>query len=415
MELKGKYGNAEIHTEDVDEKTASQVLDLLNTPNAQNAYIKIMPDCHAGAGCVIGTTMKITNKVCPNLVGVDIGCGMNVEVLKLSIKDIDFKKLDKVCHDIPSGFNVWNCNKNYVEDNLFSFKLENLYCFKYLHDIERIKNSLGTLGGGNHFIELDREEDTGNIYLVIHSGSRNLGVQVASYYQNLAISNCKKEDNKEIIDKLKLEHREKEIQYELSKVNNNNNISKELCYLIGKDMEDYLHDMFLVQKFAEWNRQLICNYIIENMNWNAKKSYGFQTIHNYIDQDDMILRKGAINAKKDKLCIIPMNMKDGSLICNGLGNPKWNYSAPHGAGRIMSRTKAKELLKLEDYEKSMKGIYSTTINKGTIDESVYAYKPISEIIKCINGKCVDIISIIKPIYNFKAEEQIPLWKKGKEE
>lgn len=411
--ITGKYGKARILTNDVDCATLDQVSALLNTQNAINANIRIMPDCHAGAGCVIGTTMKIADKVCPNLVGVDIGCGMSIRCLKLEAQHVSFKKLDKVCHKIPSGFNVWDYNKYFIKTNLFNIDLEKLRCFKYLRNIDRIKNSLGTLGGGNHFIELDKGENRNFIYLVVHSGSRNLGVQVANYYQELAIKNRKKENHVDIINKLKSEHREKDIEKELENIQKTT-MPKELCYLTGKDMDDYLHDMFLVQKFAEWNRYFIIEYIIEEMNWRTKIDSGFQTIHNYIDENDMILRKGAISARKNELCIIPMNMKDGSLICSGLGKKSWNYSAPHGAGRIMSRAEAKKTLKLKDYQDSMKGIYSTTISNGTIDESVFAYKPTEEIKKCIDGKCVKIIGVIKPIYNFKAEEQKPIWRKEKE-
>jgi len=339
--------------------------------------------------------MTIDDKIVPNLVGVDIGCGM--ETIKLKNKNIELSKLDKVIHEfIPSGFDIRKKEHPYVRN----INLDELLCKKHV-DINRAKLSIGTLGGGNHFIEVNKDSE-GNLYLVVHSGSRHLGKQVAEYYQELGYKELVKNTEviKEIIAKLKAEGREKEIEKEIKKIKPPN-ISKQLAYVQGKSYEDYLADMKLVQKFAVLNRKAIVDEIVRRMNFKIEEQ--FTTIHNYIDLDSMILRKGAISARKGERVLIPINMRDGSLICIGKGNKDWNYSAPHGAGRLMSRAKAKEVITLKEFKESMKGIYSTTVNKSTIDECPMAYKPMEEIIENIQDT-VEIVDIIKPIYNFKAAE-----------
>ena len=426
LELRGKNGTAKVFTDIVDDATISQVIGIMNAPITENSKVRIMPDCHAGSGCVIGTTMELGDKVCPNIVGVDIGCGMLV--VNLGKIEIDLPKFDDICHTVPSG--------NAVNDDYLYWKgtpmkdadswMRNLKCYYSLHDVGRLCCSLGSLGGGNHFIELDKDDD-GNIYLVIHSGSRNLGLQVATYYQKLAIK--KLHDNRAetgaLITKLKSEGREKEIETELKKLKEKNPaIPDEMAYLEGSDRQDYLDDMKLCQIFADWSRKMMAKKIIESyfgqkiqykdnyMNCGKNKFEVFQTIHNYINFNDNILRKGAVSAAKGETLIIPMNMRDGSLICIGKGNEDWNESAPHGAGRIMSRAEAKQLLDIEEYEDAMKGIYSTTVNKSTIDEAPMVYKPMESIIENVKDT-VDIINIIKPIYNFKAAEETPEWLKEK--
>lgn len=362
-----------------------------------------MPDVHAGTGCVIGFTADLGDKVIPSIVGVDISCGMLVA--ELGKNYIDPEKLDDVIHAcIPAGMAVHE-NPTLEEDFLY-----NLICKDFLHNIDWIVRSLGTLGGGNHFIELD-EDDDGNQYLVIHTGSRNLGKQVAEYYQNVAISNLKGKNKKKeavdaLINQLKAEGREKEISQKLSELNFKfPDIPNELCYLEGKDREAYLHDMKICQNFATMNRLHIMNEILNGVGLQKKipEIHFFQTVHNYIDMSDNIIRKGSVSAKKDEKLIIPLNMKDGSLICIGKGNPDWNYSAPHGAGRMYSRMAAKKKFSVEEFKKQMNGIYSTSVNEDTIDECPMAYKPAQEIIKAIYPS-VEIINHIKPVYNFKAGE-----------
>lgn len=371
-----------------------QVKALANYEAYKDSTIRIMPDAHAGKGCTIGTTMTINDKVTPNLVGVDIGCGMLV--IELGKIDPDFEKLDSAIRElIPSGFNI---HPQPIESFI---QLDNLKCAKQV-DLNRAACSLGSLGGGNHFIELNVNEDIGEYYLVIHSGSRHLGVQVCNYYQNLAYTRLNEMSTikNELIRVLKAQGREKEIQTELKKIKKPS-CNKELAHLEGDAFTDYLHDMSIVQKYASTNRRLMAELITGAMMWRWK--YSFETIHNYIDLDAMILRKGAVRAMKGERLIIPMNMRDGSLICVGKGNEDWNYSAPHGAGRLMSRAKAKESLSLDEFKSTMSGIYTTTVGTGTIDESPMAYKPMDEIIECITPT-VDIIKIIKPVYNFKASE-----------
>ena len=365
-----------------------------------------MPDVHAGAGCVIGFTGNLGNKVIPNIVGVDIGCGMLC--VELGNIDIDLEKLDKVIRKyIPSGMNVHN-------EKVKDYDFTQLYCYKELKNKDGwLEKSLGSLGGGNHFIEIDIDDDN-NKYLVIHTGSRNLGKQVAEIYQNKAIEYCsyKKEMNDEkqkVIKEYKEQGKEKEIQKALVDINNKyqgkTKLPKDLCYLEGKDREDYLHDMKLCQEFAKQNREYIADTIIYEIGLGTLKydTIYFHTIHNYINFEDNIVRKGSISARKGERVIIPMNMRDGCIIGIGKGNEDWNYSAPHGAGRTMSRNIARQTLKMEDYKNSMNGIYTTSVNEETIDEAPMVYKPMEEIIEHIKDT-VEVEKIIKPIYNFKANE-----------
>lgn len=401
IELIGKYNGCKIFTDDVDETTINQLLSLLNQEFVKGSQIRIMPDTHAGKGCVIGTTMTITDKVVPNLVGVDIGCGMLA--VKLKEKDIDLQNLDRVIHEyIPAGYNI---HDSAIEESCAAEILAPI-------NLDRAFKSLGTLGGGNHFIELDVDKN-GNYWLVIHTGSRHLGIEVCEYYQNLAYKNLKvkahegktiKDLTNELVKEYTEAGRQKEISHALEKMKseyNKKNISipSDLAYLEGQSMDDYLHDMKIAQDHARINRRTIAEQIIKHTNLTMVDI--FDTIHNYIDTDDMILRKGSISAQKGERVIIPLNMRDGSLICKGKGNSDWNYSAPHGAGRILSRNKAKETISMDEYKKSMKGIYSTSVNPGTIDESPFAYKPSEEIMNNIRDT-VEIIDVIKPVYNFKA-------------
>ena len=392
-EIKNSIGNKTIiYAETFEYEAYDQLKELCNFEAYLDSKIRIMPDAHAGKGCVVGTTMTISNKVTPNLVGVDIGCGM----LTVELKDstIDFSKLDKVISNkIPSGFSVHDCPKS-------SFDFSNLKCSNHV-DLERALLSIGSLGGGNHFIEVDYSEKTHKYYLVIHSGSRKLGGDVCKYYQDLAFqkTNEMKKVKEELIKKLKSEGREKEIDSQL-KLITKPSANKDLAFLSGSDFNDYLNDMALVQKFAVLNRKTMADIIIKEMGFN--ESERFETIHNYIDFKRMILRKGAVSAEYGEKLLIPINMRDGSLICVGKGNEDWNFSAPHGAGRLMSRSKAKELINLEEYKLSMNGIYSTSVCQSTLDEAPQAYKPMEEIIEAVEPT-VDIIDIIKPEYNFKSK------------
>lgn len=391
--LEGKNNNAKVYTDNIENEAISQIVELCNQEFCKDSNIRIMPDVHSGAGCTIGTTMTIKDKVVPNLVGVDIGCGM--ETVKIREKEIDFKKLDDIIRGyIPSGFNIRNTEHRYCK----MIDLNNLKYHKSIN-IKRAMLSIGTLGGGNHFIEMNKD-GMGNVYIVVHSGSRNLGKQVAELYQDIAykklIDTRSEKDN--IIEKLKKEGREKDIQTELKKIVIPK-IRKELAYLQGEDFNDYINDIKIVQKFADLNRKAIIDEIVSRMGFTIEEQ--FTTVHNYIDTESMILRKGAISAKLNEKVLIPMNMRDGSLICIGKGNEDWNYSAPHGAGRIMSRSKAKEMVSIEEYKESMKGIWSTSVRESTIDESPMAYKPMEEIIRNVKDT-VDVIDIIKPLYNFKA-------------
>lgn len=395
LELRGKYNEAKVFTDLIDESAISQLTLLLNQEFVKDSKIRIMPDVHAGAGCTIGTTMTIHDKIVPNLVGVDIGCGM----LCTELEDADFEpeKLDRIIREfIPSGHEIHDS-----EDKNFT-KLNELYCKNHV-DLSRALRSIGSLGGGNHFVEIDKDEN-GKLYLVIHSGSRHLGLEVANYYQNMAYNNCNKSSKEEVqalINSYKEAGRQREIEKALIAMKNTKrtNIPKDLCYIEGNDMTHYIHDMKIMNDFAKANRQKMADIIISKMNWNATES--FSTIHNYVDTEHMILRKGSVSAKKDEKLIIPMNMRDGSLICIGKGNDEWNQSAPHGAGRLMSRGEAREQVDMEEYRASMKDIWSTSVCEATIDESPMAYKPMESIIENVKDT-VEILNVIKPVYNFKA-------------
>lgn len=399
MGIKGKFNSAICYANVIEESAIEQIRRMCDYDFTEGAKIRIMPDVHAGKGCTIGTTMTIKDKVVPNIVGVDIGCGMyTVELGKI---DIDFKQLDKVAHFIPSGNSVW-------EGRVERFDLTKLSCYRYLKDSKRLQRSLGTLGGGNHFIEIDESSD-GTKYLVIHSGSRNLGKQVAEIYQNLAVElNIGKDDyfkkRDELISTYKAEGRRTEIQAALKKLEKEwkakeQTIPNDLCYLYGKYLDDYLHDVEICQNFARRNREKMAEIILEKI--GAEAVTAFHTIHNYIDTKEMILRKGAIAAHNGELVLIPINMRDGSVLARGRGNPEWNYSAPHGAGRVMSRITAKETIDLVEYIESMKDVYTTSVSLSTIDEAPMAYKSLEDIIDIIKAS-VDVIEVLKPIYNFKA-------------
>jgi len=390
--------NLKIFAKTIEQGALDQINTLIAQPAFSDCKVRVMPDVHAGAGCVIGFTADLGEKVIPNVVGVDIGCGMYVACLGKI--DIDFEKLDSaIRNNVPSGMNV---NDTVVK----GFNLKGLRSYDHMKSIDWIEKSMGSLGGGNHFIEIDSDDD-GNRYLVIHTGSRNLGKQVCDYYQNLAVETISgkrsyKEDVKRITEEYKAQGRQSEIQKALSELKKKNpNIPKDLCYLEGQDRLDYLHDMEICQRFAVENRKTIAETIEREMGWTEE--WSFESVHNYIDHESNIVRKGAISAKDGQDLLIPINMRDGCILGIGKGNDDWNCSAPHGAGRIMSRKQAKETLDLADYKREMGGIFTTSVSKDTIDEAPQAYKPIDEIIGCIKDT-VEIVKIIRPVYNFKASE-----------
>jgi RNA-splicing ligase RtcB len=374
-----------------------------------------MPDVHAGAGCTIGTTMTIIDKIVPNLVGVDIGCGMETIIINSNTKEsknFDPIRLDEIIRsEIPCGMNVRDNTHEFIN----KIDLNNIRC-PSINKGYAIK-SLGTLGGGNHFIEANRDDEN-NLYIVIHSGSRHLGKEIAEYYQEQAwhqLNGNRKADIDAIISKLKTEGRAKEIQDTVKSMRSQiiTNIPKELAYVSGELFNDYINDMKITQHFALINRKAMMYTILKGLGIPAEGQFEqFSTIHNYIDTATMILRKGAVSAIEEEKLIVPINMRDGSIICKGLGNEDWNYSSPHGAGRIMSRKKAFLTLKLDDFKKEMAGIYSTSINEQTIDESPMAYKSIDSIVANIEPTA-KILKVIKPIYNFKAAEEQEPWKKKK--
>ena len=375
LEITGKYNIAKVYTDSLDELSREQIQILCDQSFTADSKIRLMPDVHAGAGCTIGTTMTINDKIVPNLVGVDIGCGMETLIIpekeKVS-KKFDPAKLDKLIHaEIPSGMNIRKTEHEFIE----RVSLDKIKCPSF--KLDRARKSIGTLGGGNHFIEVNRDDES-NLYIVVHSGSRHLGKEIAEYYQKEA---CKQLKEQNITD-----------------------IPKDLAYVCGELFNDYINDMKITQYFALVNRKAMLDVIKKGLDIPDNNAHEqFSTIHNYIDTDEMILRKGAVSAKMGEKLIIPINMRDGSIICEGLGNPDWNYSAPHGAGRIMSRNKAFATLSMEDYKKSMEGIYSTSVNKKTLDESPFAYKKMNEIVINIEPTA-KILKIIKPVYNFKAAE-----------
>lgn len=393
IEVNGKYNSAKIFTDNIEQTAISQIIELCNEESFKDTKIRIMPDVHAGKGCTIGTTITLNGKVVPNLVGVDIGCGMFC--VKLADKNIDFNKLDSIIREyVPSGQNIRLKDHDYNK----YVNLNSLNCKSNIN-IDRAKKSIGTLGGGNHFIEVNKDSK-GYLYLVVHSGSRYLGKQIAEFYQNKAIQYHKDQKLKkqDIINQLKQQGREKEIQKVLSELKVQK-INESLAYLEGKDYNDYLNDMQIAQDYAIFNRKAIADIIIEKM--DLTKIESFTTIHNYIDTNSKILRKGAIRANKNEKVLIPINMRDGSIIAIGKGNEDWNCSAPHGAGRILSRGKAKEAISLDDFVETMKDVYTTSVCESTIDESPFAYKPMEEILNNIVDT-VDILEVIKPIYNYKS-------------
>ncbi len=400
IELTGRYNSAKIFTDTADEASVSQVRLLLDQEFAAGSRIRMMPDIHVGAGCTIGTTMTITDKIVPNLVGVDIGCGMETAVIRE--KHLELQKLDKLIYEkIPSGFQIREQTHPYFDE----LDLEDLYCSSRVN-LGRAEKSLGTLGGGNHFIEVDRD-DEGNLYLVIHSGSRHLGVEVAGYYQEegyRALNGTTKKDIEKLITDYKTQGRDKEIQSSIEALKStvHTEIPKTLAYVSGELFDQYIHDMKIVQQYAQLNRQAMLHVILKGMKLHVTEQ--FTTIHNYIDTDAMILRKGAVSAKKGEKLLIPINMRDGSLVCTGKGNEDWNQSAPHGAGRLMSRAAAKQSFTVSEFKKQMDGIYSTSVNKETLDECPMAYKGMDDIVKNITDTA-HIVKRIRPIYNFKAGEE----------
>ena len=397
LEIKGKVNTALCYAKIIEEEAIEQIKRMCDYEFTEGSKIRIMPDVHAGKGCTIGTTMTIQDKAVPNIVGVDIGCGMYT--VNLGNEPIDMEKLDEVAHYVPSGMNVWQGRQE-------RFDLTQLSCYRNLRDTKRLERSLGTLGGGNHFIEVDRAAD-GTNYLVIHTGSRNLGKQVAELYQQLAIDLNKGKETyfaqrDAIIQEYKATGRRKEIQTALKAISWNmreSTIPEDLCFLYGIYFENYLADVKICQQFARRNREKIAEILMARAGLTGTER--FHTIHNYIDTDEMILRKGAIAAHQGEKVLIPINMRDGSVLAVGKGNPEWNYSAPHGAGRIMSRKKAMKTLNLDEYKKEMKGVYTTSVNEATLDEAPMAYKSLADIIDVIQDS-VKVIDVMKPIYNFKA-------------
>lgn len=400
--VEGRYNTAVVYTDVVEETALAQIKTLCDQEYVKGSRIRIMPDVHAGAGCTIGTTMTISDAVVPNLVGVDIGCGM--ETLRLRNRHLELEKLDKLIYEkIPSGFSIREKAHRFNDQ----IDLTQLKCLRpAMINTDRAVRSLGTLGGGNHFIEVDKDEE-GTLYVVVHSGSRHLGLEVAAYYQEEAykfLNGGSRKDIKKLIETYKKTGREKEIESAVKamKAQVKTGIPKALAYCHGELMEDYIHDMKIVQRFAMLNRKAMMDELIRGMKLKVEEE--FTTIHNYIDTDAMILRKGAVSARKGERLLIPINMRDGSLICVGKGNEEWNCSAPHGAGRLMSRRKARESYTVSQFKKEMAGIFTTSVNTGTLDECPMAYKGMEDITDNI-GDTVDIENVIRPIYNFKAGEE----------
>jgi len=398
--IQGKFGEAKIFTDNIEPEAITDIYKVLNSPVAINANMRIMPDVHKGMSFPIGTTMKITDKVIPNGVSVDIGCGMLVQTLKDS--HIELGKLDKVIHaNVPAGFSIHKKAHRWADDT----RIQELRCKAELPNMPKFHLAIGTLGGGNHFIEVNKDE-TGQLFLVIHTGSRNLGKQIADYYQQKAYDAMKSKrasDLAEILDNLKKNGRVDEIDAAIKYFYSNNpEPDKAMAYCEGQLMDDYLHDMAIAQEYASLNRKAIADIIQCGMRWKVQSE--FQTIHNYIDMDTKILRKGAVRAEKGEILIVPMNMSWGSVIAVGKGNSDWNESCAHGAGRKMSRKAAKESVSMDDYRSSMDGIYTTCVNRETIDESPMAYKDPEEVIENLKDT-IEVVNIIKPIYNFKASEE----------
>ena len=400
LEVSGKYNQAKIFTDVVDQASIAQVIELCNQEFTAGSRIRLMPDVHAGAGCTVGTTMTITDRVVPNLVGVDIGCGM--ETARLREDHLELQKLDKLIREkIPSGFAVRSAAHRYADQ----IDLEELCCFRHVQML-RAEKSIGTLGGGNHFIEVDRDEE-GQLYVVIHSGSRRLGLEVAKYYQEEGYKVLNQTDQASLdrlIAEMRAAGRQKDIQKELKRRKSQKltRIPRPLAYVAGELFDQYIHDMKLVQHFARLNRQAMLDEIVKGMKLHVEEQ--FTTVHNYIDTDAMILRKGAVSARAGERLLIPINMRDGSLLCVGKGNEDWNCSAPHGAGRLMSRGEAKQSFTVSEFKKQMEGIYSTSVGRSTLDECPMAYKGMADILDNI-GPTAEVVKVIRPIYNFKAGEE----------
>ena len=394
IEIQGKYDSAKIFTDNVESEAISQIYKILNSVVAKDSHIRVMPDVHAGAGCVIGTTMKITDKVIPNGVSVDIGCGMLVQTLKDT--HVELGKLDKIIHaNVPAGFSIHQKAHRWADDT----RISELRCKAELPNMHKFHLAIGSLGGGNHFIELSKDE-TGQLFLVIHTGSRNLGKQIADYYQQKAYATMTNKETKKqaLVAQLKLEGRTQDIATELAKMEIVQ-VEKAMAYCEGQLMDDYLHDMAIAQEYASLNRKAIADIIQRGMGWKVQSE--FQTIHNYIDMSTKILRKGAVRAEKGEILIIPMNMAWGSVIAIGKGNPDWNESCAHGSGRKMSRKKAKESVSMDDYRNSMNGVYTTCVSRETIDESPMAYKNPEEVLENLKDT-IEVVNRIVPVYNFKA-------------
>ena len=395
--LEGAYNKAIVYTDIIEETAKKQVEDLCNQPFLKDVKIRMMPDLHAGKGCTVGTTMTVTDKIVPNFVGVDLGCGMICVKLDVKKEEIDFENLDRVIRsEVPSGMNV----RKSAHENANQLPFDRILA---PFNENRAKLSIGTLGGGNHFIEINEGQD-GSIYLVIHSGSRNLGKQIAEHYQKVAITvlSDHREEINARIEELKASGEHDKIKETIRQIRERKPaIPKEMAYVEGENMENYLHDVNIAQKYAAKNRKTMAEVICEDMGWHVLTE--FDTIHNYVDIENRIIRKGAISAQAGEVVIIPMNMRDGSLICKGKGNPDWNYSGPHGAGRLMSRSQARKVVKLKDFQETMKDVWSTSVSARTLDESPFAYKKMDDIIKNI-GDTVELLEIIKPLYNYKANE-----------
>lgn len=401
FDIQGRYATAICYATVVEEEAIRQIQRMCDHAFTAGSTIRIMPDVHAGVGCTIGTTMTITDKVVPNIVGVDIGCGMYT--VSLGRRDIDLARMDEAAHALPSGFHVWDRK---AED----FDLTALRCYDALKDVPRLERSLGTLGGGNHFIEIDEALDGGK-YLVIHSGSRNLGMQVANHYQKLAVALHTgmaefSAAQDALIRTFKEQGRCRELRKELLALKKafkekEPALPADLCYLYGEPMADYLHDVEICQRFARRSREKMAELILQQLGVEAESA--FHTIHNYINVEEMILRKGAIAAHEGELVLIPINMRDGSVLARGRGNPAWNCSAPHGAGRLMSRAQARASFNLEAYRQTMAGVYTTSVNECTLDEAPMAYKSLKDILDVIRDT-VDVLEVLRPIYNFKASD-----------
>lgn len=396
IEINGRFTNAKIFAQTALQTAVDQIQELTDQAFMAGTKVRIMPDYHAGKGCVIGTTIQLQDRVVPNLVGIDVGCG--VFVAQLDVTTVDFAQLDAIIRTyVPSGQDIHkeiSPSRHFVEFEGKQFRASGLK-----DDYTNL--SLGTLGGGNHFIELAKDEDDQH-YLLIHTGSRYVGAKVANWHQKRAYENLRREDLTEKIEAMKQQGRQQEIQSMIQAYKEQTPfVPKDLSYLEGEAFHDYIHDMKIAQQFARMNRWTIAETIAKQMDWHFTDT--FDTIHNYIDTETMTLRKGAVRANKDEKLVIPMNMRDGSLICIGKGNAEWNYSAPHGAGRMFSRRAAKKALNMADFKDTMQGIWTTSVNEETLDEAPMAYKPMTEITSAIR-ETVDIVKVIKPVYNFKASE-----------